>query len=169
MPFHFDLLFQFEYVSQHLVFANCIPLILKFFNQNILSYITANNRYGLWTLLFQRAGLGWLEKLHCLWACLSWYPFCLRAVTVSFREVLADGPCHKDTFFFLSFKNWKMASLKVMKLQWWNFSPGAVGSKRSFSWNSLLGWPALTLVWIVSWITYTTVNCNVLCRIFNWR
>lgn len=26
-----------------MVFANCIPLILKFFNQNILSYITAKN------------------------------------------------------------------------------------------------------------------------------
>lgn len=37
---------QFEYVSQHLVFANCIPLILKFFNQNIMSYITAKNRYS---------------------------------------------------------------------------------------------------------------------------
>ncbi|KAG9346874.1 hypothetical protein JZ751_005801 [Albula glossodonta] len=36
----------FEYVSQHLVFANCIPLILKFFNQNIMSYISAKNRYG---------------------------------------------------------------------------------------------------------------------------
>uniref|UniRef100_A0A8C4P5K8 Striatin interacting protein 2 n=1 Tax=Dromaius novaehollandiae TaxID=8790 RepID=A0A8C4P5K8_DRONO len=36
-------IYQFEYVSQHLVFANCIPLILKFFNQNILSYITAKN------------------------------------------------------------------------------------------------------------------------------
>lgn len=34
---------QFEYVSQHLVFANCIPLILKFFNQNIMSYISAKN------------------------------------------------------------------------------------------------------------------------------
>ncbi|KAJ8269741.1 hypothetical protein COCON_G00123480 [Conger conger] len=33
----------FEYVSQHLVFANCIPLILKFFNQNIMSYISAKN------------------------------------------------------------------------------------------------------------------------------
>ncbi|XP_029616757.1 striatin-interacting protein 1 homolog isoform X2 [Salmo trutta] len=33
----------FEIVSQHLVFANCIPLILKFFNQNILSYISAKN------------------------------------------------------------------------------------------------------------------------------
>lgn len=36
--------FQFEYMAQHLVFANCIPLILKFFNQNIMSYITAKNR-----------------------------------------------------------------------------------------------------------------------------
>ncbi|NXE50301.1 STRP1 protein, partial [Casuarius casuarius] len=34
---------QFEYMAQHLVFANCIPLILKFFNQNIMSYITAKN------------------------------------------------------------------------------------------------------------------------------
>lgn len=32
-------------MAQHLVFANCIPLILKFFNQNIMSYITAKNRY----------------------------------------------------------------------------------------------------------------------------
>ncbi|NXB81150.1 STRP2 protein, partial [Donacobius atricapilla] len=36
-------IYQFEYMSQHLVFANCIPLILKFFNQNIMSYITAKN------------------------------------------------------------------------------------------------------------------------------
>ncbi|KAK9400284.1 striatin-interacting protein 2 [Crotalus adamanteus] len=43
---HFRLnhIYQFEYVAQHLVFANCIPLILKFFNQNIMSYITAKNR-----------------------------------------------------------------------------------------------------------------------------
>ncbi|XP_011498235.1 PREDICTED: striatin-interacting protein 1 isoform X2 [Ceratosolen solmsi marchali] len=38
---HFKLnhVYQFEFISQHLVFANCIPLILKFLNQNILSYI----------------------------------------------------------------------------------------------------------------------------------
>ncbi|GCC30099.1 hypothetical protein chiPu_0008544, partial [Chiloscyllium punctatum] len=36
-------IYQFEYVSQHLVFANCIPLILKFFNQSIMSYVTAKN------------------------------------------------------------------------------------------------------------------------------
>ncbi|XP_036066113.1 striatin-interacting protein 1 homolog isoform X4 [Oryzias melastigma] len=43
---HFKLnhIYQFEIVSQHLVFANCIPLILKFFNQNIMSYISAKNR-----------------------------------------------------------------------------------------------------------------------------
>uniref|UniRef100_A0A673NJW0 Striatin-interacting protein 1 homolog n=1 Tax=Sinocyclocheilus rhinocerous TaxID=307959 RepID=A0A673NJW0_9TELE len=42
---HFKLnhIYQFEYVAQHLVFANCIPLILKFFNQNIMSYISARN------------------------------------------------------------------------------------------------------------------------------
>uniref|UniRef100_A0A8C7LB57 Striatin interacting protein 1 n=1 Tax=Oncorhynchus kisutch TaxID=8019 RepID=A0A8C7LB57_ONCKI len=42
---HFKLnhVYQFEYMAQHLVFANCIPLILKFFNQNIISYITAKN------------------------------------------------------------------------------------------------------------------------------
>ncbi|XP_010211447.1 PREDICTED: LOW QUALITY PROTEIN: striatin-interacting protein 2-like, partial [Tinamus guttatus] len=40
-------IYQFEYVSQHLVFANCIPLILKFFNQNIMSYITAKNSISM--------------------------------------------------------------------------------------------------------------------------
>ncbi|OXB56067.1 hypothetical protein ASZ78_013149 [Callipepla squamata] len=46
---HFKLnhIYQFEYVSQHLVFANCIPLILKFFNQNIMSYITAKNSISI--------------------------------------------------------------------------------------------------------------------------
>ena len=39
--------FQFEYTSQHLVFANCIPLVLKFFNQNINSYVTAKNTITL--------------------------------------------------------------------------------------------------------------------------
>ena len=34
---------QFEFISQHLVFANCIPLILKFLNQNISAFISAKN------------------------------------------------------------------------------------------------------------------------------
>ncbi|XP_060516087.1 striatin-interacting protein 1 isoform X2 [Cylas formicarius] len=42
---HFKLnhIYQFEFMSQHLVFANCIPLVLKFFNQNILAYVGAKN------------------------------------------------------------------------------------------------------------------------------
>ncbi|ODN03424.1 Striatin-interacting protein 1 [Orchesella cincta] len=39
--------YQFEFISQHLVFANCIPLVLKFFNQNITAYITAKNTIAL--------------------------------------------------------------------------------------------------------------------------
>lgn len=42
---HFKLnhVYQFEFLSQHLVFANCIPLILKFFNQNIAAHISTKN------------------------------------------------------------------------------------------------------------------------------
>lgn len=42
---HFKLnhIYQFEFMSQHLVFANCIPLVLKFFNQNIMVYVGAKN------------------------------------------------------------------------------------------------------------------------------
>lgn len=42
---HFKLnhVYQFEFLSQYLVFANCIPLILKFFNQNISAYVSAKN------------------------------------------------------------------------------------------------------------------------------
>jgi len=42
---HFKLnhVYQFEYTGQHLVFANCIPLILKFLNQGILQFVTLNN------------------------------------------------------------------------------------------------------------------------------
>ena len=44
---HFKInhIYQFEYISQHLVFANCIPLILKFFNQNVMQYVTARNNF----------------------------------------------------------------------------------------------------------------------------
>ncbi|XP_022915364.2 striatin-interacting protein 1 [Onthophagus taurus] len=34
---------QFDFMSQHLVFANCIPLVLKFFNQNVMSFVSAIN------------------------------------------------------------------------------------------------------------------------------
>lgn len=39
---------QFEFMSQHLVFANCVPLVLKFFNQNITEYVTMKNNIPLW-------------------------------------------------------------------------------------------------------------------------
>ncbi|KAF2984793.1 hypothetical protein EK904_014799 [Melospiza melodia maxima] len=67
---HFKLnhIYQFEYVSQHLVFANCIPLILKFFNQNIMSYIAAKNRVAL--LPLQEAGdnnqFCWRNLFSCI-------------------------------------------------------------------------------------------------------
>lgn len=42
---HFRLnhIYQFEYVGQHLVFANCIPLILKFMDQNMVRYIQSKH------------------------------------------------------------------------------------------------------------------------------
>lgn len=39
--------YQFEFMSQHLVFANCIPLILKFFNQEIITFVRAANSIPL--------------------------------------------------------------------------------------------------------------------------
>ena len=35
--------YQFEFMSQHLLFANCVPLILKFFNLNVASFIQSKN------------------------------------------------------------------------------------------------------------------------------
>ena len=43
-------------MSQHLVFANCIPLVLKFFNQNIGSYVTAKNKCVPHSLILQNLG-----------------------------------------------------------------------------------------------------------------
>ncbi|CAF0731843.1 unnamed protein product [Brachionus calyciflorus] len=42
---HFKInhVYQFEFMSQHLLFANCVPLILKFFNLNISSFIQSKN------------------------------------------------------------------------------------------------------------------------------
>ncbi|CAG4992534.1 unnamed protein product [Parnassius apollo] len=42
---HFKInhVYQFEFMSQHLVYANCMPLVLKFFNQDILSHVGAKN------------------------------------------------------------------------------------------------------------------------------
>jgi len=45
--FRINHIYQFEFMSQHLVFANCIPLVLKFFNQNIMAYIGSKNSIAL--------------------------------------------------------------------------------------------------------------------------
>nr|XP_014094336.1 striatin-interacting protein 1 homolog [Bactrocera oleae] len=46
---HFKInhIYQFEFMSQHLVFANCIPLVLKFFNQTITEYVGMKNTIPL--------------------------------------------------------------------------------------------------------------------------
>ncbi|KAI1299798.1 Striatin-interacting protein 1 [Halotydeus destructor] len=46
---HFKInhVYQFEYMSQQLMFANCIPLVLKFFNQNINQYVSAKTSISL--------------------------------------------------------------------------------------------------------------------------
>ncbi|KAL5245111.1 hypothetical protein ACI65C_012521 [Semiaphis heraclei] len=40
-------IYQFEFISQHLVFANCIPLVIKFLNQNLVSYISSKNTIAI--------------------------------------------------------------------------------------------------------------------------
>ncbi|VVC36533.1 Hypothetical protein CINCED_3A007437 [Cinara cedri] len=40
-------IYQFEFISQHLVFANCIPLVIKFLNQNLVTYISSKNTIPL--------------------------------------------------------------------------------------------------------------------------
>lgn len=60
---HFKLnhIYQFEFMSQHLVFANCIPLVLKFLNQNIVAYIEAKNMYVFVSIIIAPQNL---SKLH---------------------------------------------------------------------------------------------------------
>ena len=41
--FKLNHVYQFEFMSQHLVFVNCIPLVLKFFNQVVVQYVAAKN------------------------------------------------------------------------------------------------------------------------------
>ena len=58
--------YQFEFVSQHLVFANCIPLVLKFINQDIVQYVTAKNRYGVYRT-GTSGGFEWLSNSALPW------------------------------------------------------------------------------------------------------
>jgi hypothetical protein len=49
-------IYQFEYFSHHLYASNCIPLIIKIFNQSMTSYVTQRNQIPL--LDFRRAVRG---------------------------------------------------------------------------------------------------------------
>lgn len=51
-------IYQFEYVSQQLMFANCIPLILKFLSHDIASYIVSTSRSNLSVVEFPACVIG---------------------------------------------------------------------------------------------------------------
>lgn len=40
-------IYQFEYISQQLMFANCIPLVIKFITQDIVDFVLAKNSIGV--------------------------------------------------------------------------------------------------------------------------
>ncbi|CAH8539617.1 unnamed protein product [Schistosoma mattheei] len=67
---------MFEYVSQYLVFANCIPLILKFFNQEITFYITSKNTLSC--LEFPARLIGEQEALSIDMVFGDWVSCCWR-------------------------------------------------------------------------------------------
>ncbi len=57
--FKVNYIHQFEYLGQHLVFANCVPLVLKFFNQNVMQYVASRNNFP--TLNFPQCVLSPLD------------------------------------------------------------------------------------------------------------
>lgn len=88
---------QFEIVSQHLVFANCIPLILKFFNQNIMSYISAKNRYAATFLSDEASGVS--PAFVCLHnsICVLDFPNCVvHEMPELTAESLVSESRHRD-------------------------------------------------------------------------
>uniref|UniRef100_F1KTD6 Protein FAM40B n=1 Tax=Ascaris suum TaxID=6253 RepID=F1KTD6_ASCSU len=60
--------YQFEYLSQHLVFANCIPLILKFLDQNMVRYV--QSKHELLPFNYPRAPLHYVRN-HDEWPVLN--------------------------------------------------------------------------------------------------
>lgn len=71
-------IYQFEYVSQQLMFANCIPLILKFLSQDIYSYIVSS-KSTISVIDFPACVIGEQPELTTeaieLW---SFQPYCWR-------------------------------------------------------------------------------------------
>ncbi|CAH8541179.1 unnamed protein product [Heterobilharzia americana] len=75
--FKLNHIYQFEYVSQYLVFANCIPLILKFFNQNTCKYVQAKNTITCLDFPARHIGKP-LENLTVEMLVADWTPCCWR-------------------------------------------------------------------------------------------
>lgn len=140
-------------MAQHLVFANCIPLILKFFNQNIMSYITAKNRSfrGLFTYL----------KVLVLWLILC--SKCFFSISISvldfphcvvheLPELTAESLVSFFNFFIFSFYLWFYLvfdiffdsewSLCCRKLETTLSSAGGICSLVSTCWGSWTNWPS---------------------------
>ena len=70
--------YQFEYISQQLMFANCIPLILKFLSQDIYSYIV-NPRSTISAIDFPACVIGEQPELTAVAIELSSFqPYCWR-------------------------------------------------------------------------------------------
>ena len=59
-------IYQFEYFAHHLYASNCIPLIIKIFNQSMTSYVTQRNQIPL--LDFRRAvrGMKFIDSYNLL-------------------------------------------------------------------------------------------------------
>nr|CAH8853332.1 unnamed protein product [Trichobilharzia regenti] len=74
--FKLNHIYQFEYVSQYLVFANCIPLILKFFNQNTCLYVQAKNTFSC--LEFPSRLIGKPPELTAEMLAGDWSSYCWR-------------------------------------------------------------------------------------------
>lgn len=81
------------------MFANCIPLILKFFNQNIMSYISAKNRSSSSQIRCKcRLGCRGLTQLLCFYSiCVLDFPHCVvHEMPELTAESLASENCRRD-------------------------------------------------------------------------
>ncbi|TMS35402.1 hypothetical protein L596_002813 [Steinernema carpocapsae] len=66
--FRLNHIYQYENFSRHLLFANCIPLILKFLDQNMCRYVQAKNELSPYN--FPQAALHYVRN-HDQWPVLN--------------------------------------------------------------------------------------------------
>lgn len=100
-------IYQFEYFCHHLYASNCVPLIIKIFNQQMTSYISQRNQIPLLDFRMAVRGLpiiqAQLEKIEE-----SEMPFCWRNLfsSICFLRILMKIVKHKP---------WRAMSLVVFK------------------------------------------------------